>query len=860
MIYTHIEKLLGGKMKKLLVIDGNSILNRAFYGIKLLTNKNGLYTNAIYGMATIIERHIEHIKPDYCAVAFDLKAPTFRHKMYDGYKAQRKGMPEELAIQLPYAKKCMADMGCRVISLEGYEADDILGTLAARAEEMKIQTYILTGDRDSLQLITDTTHVLLAKTKETLDTGRAEFKEAYGIEPEQFVDVKALMGDSSDNIPGVAGIGEKTALKLISEFGDLDSLYEELEEARLSATVKQKLSDGRDMAYLSRTLARINCDVPISEALEDCAYFGPNREELYKLFVELDFLALIKKFGLEGVGTSNAKEAAEHSQADEAKAVSISTLADELVGKRVAISISECGDIAVFDGNNRYFCTLSADSASALGRLISNAAVACHDSKKIYKYLIQNGVETPIVAFDTMLAAYVIDSTQGDFSLQKLALSYLGATLDESYTEDMAIFDLWQSLDKTIDEISSRSLLCDIELPLARVLTEMELVGFRVDVGGVVEYGEVLERMANDLKERIYAYAGEEFNIGSPKQLGEVLFEKMMLPSSKKTKTGYATDAETLQKLASLHPIIEEILEYRQVTKLKSTYADGLAKAADGNGRVHSVFNQTGTATGRLSSSEPNLQNIPVRTELGRIFRKYFVPQSEDYVLIDADYSQIELRVLAHISGDEAMKDAFLSGEDIHTMTAARVFGVPAEAVTPELRKRAKAVNFGILYGIGEYSLSEDLGISRAQAKKYIESYLAGFPRISEYLDGIKEQARRDGYVTTMFGRKRRIAELSSSNKNLQHFGERVAMNSPIQGSAADIIKIAMIRVRDELKKNGIDARLILQVHDELLLEAHKDCADAAYDILVRCMEESTKVSVPLDVDAHMGKTWFDAK
>ncbi len=847
-------------MKKLLVIDGNSILNRAFYGIRLLTNKNGLYTNAIYGMATIIERHIEHIAPDYCAVAFDLKSPTFRHKMYDNYKAQRKGMPEELAVQLPYAKKCMVDMGCRVISLEGYEADDILGTLAARAEESGVQAYILTGDRDSLQLITDTTRVLLAKTKETIDTGRAEFKEAYGIDPEQFVDVKALMGDSSDNIPGVAGIGEKTALKLISEFGGLDSLYEKLDQAKLSPSVKQKLTDGRDMAYLSQTLARINCDAPISETLEDCAYNGMNKEELYKLFVELDFLALIKKFGLENVNVSNADTATEHSHTSEAQASSMDVLADTLAGKRVAISLSDNGDITVFDGEKRYLCTQASDNARALARLVEKAEVACHDSKKIYKYLIQNGVACSVIAFDTMLAAYVVDSTQGDFSLPKLALSYLGATLDESYTDEMAIFDLWTVLDKTIEEINSHPLLCDIELPLARVLAEMELVGFRVDVDGVAEYGDVLARMADDLKERIYAYAGEEFNIGSPKQLGEVLFEKMMLPSSKKTKTGYATDAETLQKLVSLHPIIEEILEYRQVTKLKSTYADGLAKAADGEGRVHSIFNQTGTATGRLSSSEPNLQNIPVRTELGRIFRKYFVPQNDDYVLIDADYSQIELRILAHISGDEAMIDAFLSGEDIHTMTAARVFGVPADAVTPELRKRAKAVNFGILYGIGEFSLSEDLGISRAQAKKYIESYLAGFPRISEYLDDIKEQARRDGYVSTMFGRKRKIAELSSSNKNLQHFGERVAMNSPIQGSAADIIKIAMIRVRDELKKSGIDARLILQVHDELLLEAHKDCADEAYDILVKCMEESTKVSVPLDVDAHIGKTWFDAK
>lgn len=848
--------LRGGKMKKLLVIDGNSILNRAFYAIRLLTNKNGLYTNAIYGMATIVERHIENLAPDYCAVAFDLKAPTFRHKMYDGYKAQRKGMPEELAVQLPYAKKCMADMGCRVISLEGYEADDILGTLALRAEKENIQVYILTGDRDSLQLITDTTRVLLAKTKETLDTGRTEFKETYGIEPEQFVDVKALMGDSSDNIPGVAGIGEKTALKLISEFGSLDSLYEKLEESELSQSVKAKLESGRDMAYLSQTLARIDCEAPIDLSLEDCEYTGMNKTELYRLFVELDFLALIKKFGLEDADAPEGSSRSGTGERAEIVSAPFEELLNSVDRKRVTVSLSGEGKAVLFDGEKRYVCR----DINELGSLLKRASVACHDSKKLYKLLMENDIEVGIVAFDTMLAAYVIDSTQGDFSLPKLALSYLGRTLDESYTEEMAVFDLWSVLDSKIDEISSRSLLCDIELPLAKILAEMEMVGFRIDVEGISEYGETLSKMADELKQRIYTYAGEEFNIGSPKQLGEVLFEKMMLPPPKKTKTGYATDAETLQKLSAYHPIIEEILDYRQVTKLKSTYADGLARAADNEGRVHSIFNQTGTATGRLSSSEPNLQNIPVRTELGRIFRKYFVPKNDDYVLIDADYSQIELRILAHISNDKAMIDAFLSGEDIHTMTASRVFGIPADAVTPELRKRAKAVNFGILYGIGEFSLSEDLGISRVQARKYIESYLAGFPSISSYLDGIKEQARRDGYVTTMFGRKRRIAELSSSNKNLQHFGERVAMNSPIQGSAADIIKIAMIRVSDELEASGIDARLILQVHDELLLEAHKDCAEQAYEILVRCMEQSTKLSVPLDVDAHIGKTWFDAK
>ena len=844
-------------MKKLLVIDGNSILNRAFYGIRLLTNKNGLYTNAIYGMANIIERHISHLSPDYCAVAFDLKAPTFRHKMYDGYKAQRKGMPEELAVQLPYAKECMDKMGCRVLSLEGYEADDILGTLAKEAEREGVSVYVLTGDRDSLQLISDTTRVLLAKTKETLDMGRGEFFEAYGVNPEQFVDVKALMGDSSDNIPGVAGIGEKTALKLIAEYGSLDGLYSSLEGAKLSPSVKQKLSDGKDMAYLSQTLARINCEAPLGIGLEDCAYNGMKREELYELFVELDFLALVKRFGLEDCGAA-ANHAPDVCHSGEAQTLSgdLRSLSESLRGKKVGLCIREDGKLAVYDGEKRYLC----ECVGCLSAFLENADVAIHDSKKLYKFLKSAGLDIKANIFDTMLAAYVCDSTQGDFSLEKLALSYLGATIDENYSEEMATYDLRPLLEAKIDGINSRALLYDIELPLAKVLASMELAGFKIDVDGVNEYGEKLYEMAEALKERIYTYAGEEFNIGSPKQLGEVLFEKMNLPKSKKTKTGYSTDAETLQKLAPYHPIIEDILDYRQVTKLKSTYADGLPKAADKEGRVHSVFNQTGTATGRLSSSEPNLQNIPVRTELGRIFRKYFIPQNDDYVLIDADYSQIELRILAHISGDENMINAFLSGEDIHTMTASRVFGVTPEAVTSELRKRAKAVNFGILYGIGEFSLSEDLGISRAQAKKYIDSYLEGFPAISAYLDAVKEQARRDGFVTTMFGRQRRIAELASSNKNLQHFGERVAMNSPIQGSAADIIKIAMIRVSDALKESGIDARLILQVHDELLIEAHKDVADEAYRILVESMENCVSLSVPLDVDAHIGNTWFDAK
>ena len=849
-------------MKKLLVIDGNSILNRAFYGIKLLTNKNGLYTNAVYGMANIIERQIESVKPDYCVVAFDLKAPTFRHKAYDGYKATRKGMPEELAVQLPYAKQCMTYMGCKVLSVEGYEADDILGTLSAMAARDGVKAYILTGDRDSLQLIDDNVNVLLVKTKETLCFDRALFKETYGVDPEQFVDVKALMGDTSDNIPGVAGIGEKTALKLISEFASLDALYEKLDEAKMSASAKEKLVSGKENAYLSQMLARINCNAPVGVSLEDCAYSGFMKKELYSLFAELEFLALIKKFGLEGVSEELSTETVEDdgSKIDfsnvEAVEKSAKEVASIMSGKAASVCLTDNDKMLFFDGENRCACPIN----NEILEVFDACKISCYDAKAIYKLFISRRLSAPKIHIDVMLAAYALDSTEGSFTLERLAFSQLGEALNENTALDITIFKLAKIYEKKVVENRCEALLFDIEMPLSLVLAEMEMTGFKVDTAGIQNYGLELSARAEELKERIYGFAGEEFNISSPKQLGEVLFEKMMLPVIKKNKTGYSTDADVLKKLMPYHPIIEDILDYRQMTKLKSTYADGLPKAADENGRIHSVFNQTGTATGRLSSAEPNLQNIPVRTAEGREFRKYFIPQDKEHVIIDADYSQIELRILAHIAGDEAMINAFLSGTDIHTATAAKVFGIPAEEVTSEQRKRAKAVNFGILYGMGEYSLSEDLGISMAQAKKYIISYLEGFPSVKEYLENVKKNAKKDGFVTTLFGRKRRIAELASSNKNLQHFGERVAMNSPIQGTAADIIKIAMINASRALKDAQIDAKIILQVHDELILEAHRDCAKRAYEILVESMENTIALSVPLSVEAHIGDSWFEAK
>ena len=842
-------------MKKMLVIDGNSILNRAYYGIRPLTNKNGLYTHAVYGMVNIISKHIDTLKPHYCVVAFDLKSPTFRHKMYDGYKANRKGMPEELAVQLPYAKLCMEHLGYKVVTCEGYEADDILGTLSELASSENVHAYVLTGDRDSLQLINENVSVLLVKTKETVEYDRTLFFETYGIYPDVFVDVKALMGDSSDNIPGVAGIGEKTAFKLISDFGSMDALYEQYGESSLTAGVKQKLENGREMAYLSRTLALIDKNAPIDRDINSYSYEGANKQELYNLFAELELFSLIKRFGLENMKSSEFERAESDKfvGAHELQILDDTQAEAYFLGKKVAVCL-ENDTVSLCNGEK--WIQIPADKAN---KILSSIDIICHDYKTLYKHFKGNGNSIGKCVFDTMLASYVLNSTRGKYGLDEVLTAYLGMSDREPCTA-YAVYKLYLELESKINEQNCRSLLYEIEIPLARVLGDMELVGFKIDKDGICEYGEELSQTAESLKSRIHSIAGEEFNINSPKQLGEMLFDKMGLPKPKKTKIGYSTDAETLQKLAPKYGIVEDILDYRQVTKLRSTYAEGLVKAADEQGKIHTVFNQTGTATGRLSSAEPNLQNIPVRTELGRKFRKYFIPSSEEYVLIDADYSQIELRLLAHISGDENMTDAFLSGNDIHTMTASTVFGVAPGFVTPELRKRAKAVNFGIVYGIGEHSLSEDLGITRKEAKTYIESYLAGFPKVYEYLNGIKEKAREDGYVVTEFGRKRYIPELTASNKNVQHFGERVAMNSPIQGTAADIIKIAMIRVDEMLKQSGLDARLILQVHDELLVEARRDQAKQVLKILVDCMENAVKFSVPLDVEANIGGTWYDAK
>ena len=838
-------------MKTLLVIDGNSILNRAFYGIRPLSTKTGLPTNAVYGFITILKKHIDALAPDRILCAFDRKAPTFRHKMYDGYKATRKGMPEELAMQLPYAKEVAAAMGCCVVSMDGYEADDILGTASAMAEAAgDMHTFILTGDRDSLQLVSDKTIVVLVKTKEDILYTPDVFRAEYGITPAQFVDVKALMGDTSDNIPGVPGIGEKTALKLIGQAGSLDAVYANLDGLGPTKSVMEKLRTGEESAHLSRRLAEIFRAVPMETCLicTDCA---PDRAKLNELFTELEFTALKSRFSLTDDDTAPV-QATEEIPAFVPFAKAGSLPAEE----PIVCTLTENGALAAVIGDAHVI--IPADSVKDV---LGTHPVVCHDYKKLYAALTERGI-TPRCIFDTMLAAYLLSPGEGNYPLTRVMPQHLGCEITEFTPEAEAHFTarLYPILKEELDRHGMTDLLCEIEIPLAEVLAEMESAGFTLDADGLHEYITALQIAAEDLAQTIYEEAGAPFNINSPKQLGEVLFEKLGLPPSKKTQRGYSTDAETLEKLRPYHPIIGHILDYRQLVKLTGTYGDNLIALRGTDGKIHSRFNQTGTATGRLSSTDPNMQNIPVRGQLGRELRRYFTATDEDHILLDADYSQIELRLLAILSGDKAMQHAFLSGEDIHRATASQVFRTPIEEVTPELRSRAKAVNFGIVYGIGEYSLSQDLGISRARAGEYIRSYLDTYSDVERYLDETVEAAKRDGYTTTMFARKRFIPELSSQNKNIRAFGERVAKNSPIQGTAADIIKIAMIRTRNALKEAGIDAKLILQVHDELIVEVAKRDQDKAAEILGREMEGAVSLAVPLTAEVSAGENWFEAK
>ena len=842
-------------MKKLLVIDGNSILNRQYYGIRPLSTKSGLFTNAVFGFTKVLLSQMESLKPDYMAVAFDLKEKTFRHKTYDAYKAGRHAMPEELAMQFPYAKKTAEALGASVLSLAGYEADDILGTLSALAEAEGVEAYVLTGDKDSLQLVSEKTTVLLAGNHDLTHYTPEVFFDKYGVKPCQFIDVKALMGDSSDNIPGVAGIGEKTALKLIAQSGDLDTLFADLSAWKLTPSVLKKLTEGKDSAYLSRFLATIERKVPLGLSLEDIALRKKDKSALRALFVEMEFTAFDRILAEEDAEEEAIPEA---EAMPSAKQVTLDELAALPLASPVALYLSDRVYLADGDAPERGY-VVDAEVKDALGVLFAvEREYVVFDSKQLYHTLSAWGMDLPSVFYDLLLAAYVLDASSPSYDPERLSLAYLSAEFPKD-NPAVGIYRLMQATEKKMEEEGSAALYHDIEAPLAKVLFAMEKRGFMVDRPMLAAFSLLLDTAINNYAKDIYDLAGREFNINSPKQLGEVLFEDLSLPVMKKTKSGYSTDADVLEKLRPYHPIIDFITEYRQAVKFKATYADALYKLADEGGRVHTSFNQTVTATGRLSSTEPNLQNIPVRTELGRELRRAFTAK-EGHLLVDADYSQIELRILAALSGDRRMIEAFLSGVDIHSVTASQVFKVPLDAVTPELRKRAKAVNFGIVYGIGAFSLAGDIGVSMKEASGYIKDYKETYSGVDAYLGKLIADGKANGYVTTHFGRRRYIPELTAQKQALKSFGERVAMNSPIQGTAADVIKIAMLRVEEALEKAGLQARLVLQVHDELIVECPEAEAEAVRDILVREMEGAVSLAVPLTVEANIGKTWYDCK
>lgn len=824
-----------------LVIDGNSILNRAFYGIRVLTNSRGVATNAVTGFMNTLLMLEKDVQPDMIAVAFDLKAPTFRHKMYDGYKANRKGMPEDLAQQLPYMKKIIKAMGIAIIEQEGYEADDIIGTISAACADKKIPCTVSTGDRDSFQLVNDYVTVRLAKTKGDIYYTPGVIEDEYGVTPKQMIEVKALMGDTSDNIPGVRGIGEKTALSLIKEFASVDGLYENINSTLITDGLRNKLINGKESCYMSRKLAEICLTAPIDTELSHYIPGERDDERLAKLLSELEMYKMLQKLQLQPTSApAGSKAAGTGNRKNQASAMPkgdiIITDSSKIYAGGIGIVNELSGDelrAYANSGSTKYtFDTKETLSVSGLEKLENNK-------------------------FDTTLAAYLADPDSNDYSMSRLCTQYgvpEGNSIQEKSITVAALNDI---LYDNIHQTGSATVLTDIEIPLATVLVAMEREGVKLDIDGIKAFGEKITEKAEKISREIYEYAGYEFNIGSPKQLGSVLFEKLKLSSAKKTKTGYSTNAEVLESLMDKHPIIPLITEYRALTKLQNTYVTGLLKVVGEDGRVHSTFKQTETRTGRISSAEPNIQNIPVRTPLGREMRRFFTAK-DGYLLVDADYSQIELRVLAHISGDEIMKKAFLDGVDIHTVTASQVFNQPIEWVTPDLRSKAKAVNFGIVYGIGAFSLSKDIGVSMTKASEYIRAYLSKYSGIAHYMDKTVAKARHDGYVETMFGRRRYIKELAAKNKNLQSFGERVAKNTPIQGTAADIIKIAMIRVYNRLRESKLDAKLILQVHDELIVEAKEDCADKAAALLKEEMENAVKLTVPMTVDVNIGKTWYD--
>ncbi len=831
-------------MKNLIIIDGNSIINRAYYGVRPLSTQSGIPTNAIYGFLNIMLKHIEECKPDYICVAFDLKAPTFRHKMYEAYKAQRKGMPDDLAVQMPHLKEVLSAMNILQLSLEGYEADDIIGTVSRICDENKIQCNIVTGDKDDLQLASENTTVLLTTTRmgqtttESLDD-KGVF-EKYGVTPEEFISVKALMGDSSDNIPGVKGIGEKTAFELLRNFHSLDGLYENIESDIIKKSAREKLIAGKDDAYLCHTLCKIDRNVPMEFSFDSAVYREYDNEALVKKLTELELKKIIGRLDIDEFPVIAAPEV---------KSATENILSDCNTSDSFYFVIKE--ENAEFLYNNAPYTA----PLSSLKDVFENKDIekCTHEYKKARHTLKEKGIELCGSFYDSEIAAYILDPTRNEYKLDDMFTQF---SLAPSVVSFPALKDKQLDL---IKENNQENLLYEIELPLENVLYDMECAGFKIDRDELLSFSEMLGERISALEDAIYFMAGEKININSPKQLGKLLFEDMGLPAVKKTKTGYSTDSSVLEKLRGKHEIIDSIIEYRHLAKLKSTYADAFLPLLDEESRIRSTLKQTVTQTGRISSAEPNLQNIPVRSKIGREIRKMFVAK-DGHLLVGADYSQIELRVLAHISGDKTMQDAFTNDEDIHTITASQVFGVPPFLVTDTMRSRAKTVNFGIIYGQSEFSLAGDLKISRKEAKEYIDSYFKHYSGVKSYMDSTIEKAKQDGYVTTLFSRRRNIPELSSTNFNLRSFGERAAMNTPIQGTAADIIKIAMVKVSRALREKCPEAKLILQIHDELICEVPEDKADFAAEILRSEMENAVILDVPLKADVKTGKSWYDTK
>lgn len=863
---------------KLLVLDGNSIVNRAFYGIKQLTTRDGRYTNGIYGFINILIKLKEDIKPDGVAIAFDLKAPTFRHKMYDGYKANRKGMPAELAEQMPVLKELLSAMGYKIVELTGYEADDILGTLSKACCEGGNECFIATGDRDSLQLVNDKVTVVLASTRmggsEYIYYTPEKVEEKYGVEPRKLIDIKAIQGDSSDNIPGVAGIGEKGARDLISRFGSVDYIYNNLENIDIKDGIRKKLEQSRDMAFLSKELGTINLCVPIDTDIDSYKPAECDAEKTAGILRDLEMYKIIEKLGLNSSEISKRQDTPEYSVE--------SVVTEDFQGLSEKIQSS----------NAVYFAAwLSGDDAEGLSFAVDGKVYSVKndsilyfdffkrifesdipkfvtDSKPLFALADRYGVKLNNVKMDCALAGYLLNPSSNDYGINRLCEEN-GITMPKIIAEQESDCDflacvavlpvLCAKLAAAIEANSQQKLLYEVEIPLARVLASMETLGFEVDRQGIEDYGKVLEKKIDTLTEQIYEAVGKTFNINSPKQLGVALFEDLGLPCKKKTKSGYSTKAEVLEELADEHPVVEKILEYRTLSKLKSTYCDGMLKVIAPDGRIHSSFNQTETRTGRISSTEPNLQNVPVRTPVGAEMRRFFVAK-EGCVLVDADYSQIELRVLADIASDSTMIEAFNSGEDIHTTTASQVFSVPVNEVTPLMRSRAKAVNFGIVYGIGAFSLAKDIGVSFREADSYIKGYLLHYSAVDKYMKNTIESAKQQGFATTLLNRRRYLPELNSSNRMLRSFGERVARNMPIQGTAADIIKIAMVRTFERLERENLKSRLILQVHDELIVEAPEQEADYVKQLLKEEMENAFDMKVKLEADVNVGKTWYEAK